>query len=131
MGFLIRTAIVVTIGIMLIPADPAELARTGKASEVSTLGTLVFMKTAWDDARGFCDRNAEACTTAGQFGDLFQAKARTGAKWIYGFLGPSSPTPASARPFPAVDATATGSLPPPRPVPRRKPADLQPHFAAS
>ena len=122
MGFLTRTVLVGGLAVMLIPADPAEVARSGKARELTLIGTLGFLKTAYDDVAGFCARNATACETGGQLVDTFEAKARTGAKWAYGFFAPT-PDPAAKAPAQAVDITATGSLgAPAHPVPRPKPA---------
>lgn len=136
MGFLIRTAILGAIGIMLIPADPDEVARSGAAERLTALGTLGFVQATVADARGFCTRNPDACETGGQLVDTFEAKARTGAKWAYGFFsedGSSLPV-ASARetastpaPTPqrrvttAPELVATGSLADPPPAPRPKP----------
>jgi hypothetical protein len=129
MGFFIRTGIVAAIGIMLIPADPDEIARSGEAAKASALSTLVFAKAAYDDASGFCGRNPDACTTGAALADSFGAKARTGAKWVYGYFSPdpiatgpghAPPTRATALP----DPIATGSLATRTevlPVPARKP----------
>lgn len=133
MGFLIRTAVLGAIGIMLIPADPDEVARSGAAERLTALGTLGFVQAAVADVRGFCTRNPDACETGGQLVDTFEAKARTGAKWAYGFFSDGSAlpvpvgretaaTPTPARPVPhATEVASTGSIGPPPPAPRPKP----------
>lgn len=146
MGLLIRTALLIGIGVMLIPADPAELEADGLATKADAFATLGFAKAAYDDAAAFCTRNPDACETGSAIAASFGAKARTGAKWVYGTLSPSAAIPAAsaapqpAPPHPVVatahpdgrrtgatqpmpDPIATGSVALPHlPVPRPKPA---------
>ncbi|MEJ1157978.1 DUF5330 domain-containing protein [Prosthecomicrobium sp. N25] len=148
MGFFIRAGLLVGIGILLIPADQDEIARSGDAQKATALSTLSFAKAALDDLRGFCGRNPDACETGSALADGFNAKARTAAKWVYTTLAPettrqaSAPAPAPAAPVPpagaapvptahaaiAGDPIATGTVkakPEPKeivvPVPKPKP----------
>lgn len=153
MGLIIRTALLVGIGVMLIPADPAELEADGLARKADAFATLGFAKAAYDDASGFCQRNPDACETGSALAASFGAKARTGAKWVYGWLSPAAPAaapavspvstpdrrlvptqtihagpshagPSHAGPGLAADPLATGSVPRPPAPPVPKPKPL-------
>jgi hypothetical protein len=90
MGFLIRIALFLGLIILFIPADEAETKKLGSDQSVSLFDTFGFATTAYSDALGFCDRNRQACATGGVFVALFEAKARTGAHWVLGYLEPTA-----------------------------------------
>lgn len=131
MGSLTKAAFLISLGILWVPADPAELQRTTGGREPTFFGTLGFAQTAYSDARGFCGRNPEACITGVALLGTFEAKARTGARMLYGWVGP---TDASKPVAPLADSIATGSLgttpgPAPSasvPLPKRKPEAGEP-----
>lgn len=95
MGFLIRIALLIGIIILFIPADEAEMKKQAGGQSVSLFDTIGFATAAYSDASGFCTRNPQACSTGGVFLDTFEAKARTGARWLYAWLEPSKAAPAA------------------------------------
>jgi hypothetical protein len=111
MGFLIKIALFLGIVIIFIPADEAETKKLGGQS-ISLFDTVGFASAAYSDASGFCQRNPQACTTGGGFVATFEAKARTGARWVYAFLDPASKTtaPEGAPTDAAALPVSTGSL---------------------
>ena len=126
MGFLIRIALFLGLVILFIPADEAETKKLANGQSVSWFDTLGFASAAYSDARGFCDRNPQACSTGGVLVATFEAKARTGARWVYSYLSPSAAHPSpedkadpnapAAQPMPPL---ATGSV-------RARQAPIQP-----
>ena len=118
MGFLIRVMIFVGLVILFIPADEAETQKLVHGRAVSTLEAIGFASAVYDDARGFCGRNKEACDIGSVAAATFGAKARTGARWIYGYFEPGTaarPTaahaaPADGQPMPPPLSEATGSI---------------------
>lgn len=89
MGFLIRIALLLGLVILFIPADEAETKKLTGGQSVSLFDTIGFATSAYSDATGFCSRNPQACSTGGVLVDTFEAKARTGARWIYAWLDPA------------------------------------------
>jgi Family of unknown function (DUF5330) len=108
MGFLIRTAFWLTIVILLIPADETETRKLADGRSITAFEAIGFATAAYQDARGFCQRNTDACDTGQIVLATFEAKARTGARWVYGFMDPagSKSTPAANTPVAAPSATA-------------------------
>lgn len=93
MGFLIRIALLIGIIILFIPADEAEMKKQAGGQSVSLFDTIGFATAAYSDASGFCARNPQACSTGSVFVDTFEAKARTGARWLYAWLEPAKTAP--------------------------------------
>jgi hypothetical protein len=129
MSFLIKLALLVTVVVFCIPADPADLARSGSAPRtVGVFDAYGLAQAVVSDAGGFCGRNPAACDTGAALGDVFTAKARTATRWVQNYLAPADhPTEAAAAPAPAsvpaanaLPHEATGSVagaavpPPPR-----------------
>lgn len=150
MSFLIKLGLLVTVVVFCIPADPAELARSGSAPRtVGVFDAYGLAQAVYSDAGGFCARNPAACDTGAALGDVFAAKARTATRWVQDYLAPSEktaekstdkapaaaalpPSAAGAHPAPAAAVPAalphdaTGSvagLKPPQPP--RKPATIR------
>lgn len=118
MGFLIRIALLIGIVILFIPADEAEMKKQAGGQSVSLFDTIGFATAAYSDASGFCTRNPQACSTGGVFVDTFEAKARTGARWLYAWLEPNK----AAAPAPQAEPTAEAQPSPQAPsVPLRGP----------
>jgi hypothetical protein len=113
MGFLIRIALFLGLVILFIPADEAETKKLANGQSLSLFDTLGFASAAYSDVRGFCERNPQACSTGGILVATFEAKARTGARWVYSYLEPSAaqtkaePNAPAAQP---VQPLATGSV---------------------
>ncbi len=108
MGFLIRIALFLGLVILFIPAAEAETRKLGPGQSMSLFDTFSFATAAYADVGGFCGRNPQAYATGSIFVSTFEAKARTGARWVYAYLDPS----ASHAP-PAADAIAPANPPVP------------------
>jgi len=111
MGFLIRIMLFLGIVILFIPADEAETKKLGSNQSLSLFDTFGFATAASSDAAGFCDRNHPACATGGTFVGLFEAKARTGAHWVLGYLEPRQTPDAKTPDAKTPDATTSGQQP--------------------
>lgn len=153
MSFLIKLGLLVTVVVFCIPADPAELARSGSAPRtVGVFDAYGLAQAVYSDAGGFCARNPAACDTGAALGDVFAAKARTATRWVQDYLAPTPaektaeksmdklPATAAAAPAgpvsPASAAVAPAPLPAPHdatgsvaglkpPQPPRKPAAIR------
>lgn len=102
MSFLIKVALLVTVVIFCIPADPDELARSGEARRtIGVFDAYGLAQATYDDVSGFCGRNPAACDTGGAVMDTFAAKARTGLRYVQAYIAPA-PKPATAQNPPAV-----------------------------
>lgn len=116
MGFLIRIAFFLGLVILFIPADEAETKKLANGQSISLFDTFGFATAAYSDVQGFCGRNPQACSTGGVLVSTFEAKARTGARWVYAWLEPSaSHAPAADKTAPAEQnaqpiPVATGSI---------------------
>lgn len=104
MFFLLRVAFWLSIVVVLLPAGPKT---DPNAPQVSTFEAIVAAQAAWNDARGFCAREPQACSVGSQAFHVFGQKAQNGAKMLYEFLS------AKAVPDPANPDMPTGSTPRP------------------
>lgn len=111
MGFLIRIAVVLGIVILFIPADEAETKKLSQDGSFSIFDTFELASSAYSDAGSFCDRNARACATGHVLVSVFEAKARTGARWLYSYLDPAKGSIAGNTPN-----QAENTVVPPAPV---------------
>jgi hypothetical protein len=94
MSFLIKMALLVTVVVLFIPADPEELAVSGSAPRsIGVFDAYGLAAAAYSDISGFCDRNPAACVTGAAVGDVFRAKARTALKSVQSWLAPKPATP--------------------------------------
>ncbi len=107
--FLIRAAFWLTLVIAFIPVNPEDLEEGQRA--VSTGETMVAAQALLADLASFCERNEDACVTGKELFAQFGAKAKTGARGFYEYLGeeaqgetPAAPAEGSA------DQTNTGSV---------------------
>jgi len=104
MGFLIRVAFCLMIVILFIPADETETRKLADGRSISTFEAFGLAAAIYQDARGFCGRNPDACETGQIALATFGAKARTGARWIYSLFDPAPaaavPETPSAQPMP-------------------------------
>lgn len=101
MFFLLRVAFWLCIVVVLLPSGPKT---NPNAPEVSTFEAIGAAQAALKDARGFCEREPEACAVGSQALQVFGQKAQNGAKMLYEFL--------SSKPDPKHDEP-TGSTPRP------------------
>jgi hypothetical protein len=86
MFFLLRVAFWLSIVVMLLPAGPKT---DPHAAEVSTFEALGAAQAAWNDARGFCERQPGACVVGSQALQVFGQKAQNGARMLYEWLASS------------------------------------------
>lgn len=104
MFFLLRVAFWLSIVVVLLPAGPKT---DPNAPQVGTFEAIAAAQAAWNDARGFCAREPQACTVGSQALHVFGQKAQNGAKMLYEFLS------ANAAPEPVAVDVPTGSTPRP------------------
>ncbi len=128
MFFLLRAAFWLSLVVLLIPADPSETARPGAARSVSTFEAIGAAQSTFEDLRGFCSRNPNACETGKTALDGFGAKARTGARWVYEQLDGrerdttgSTPSEAAAAPTNPAAAPAHAAATPAHGAPAASP----------
>lgn len=114
MSFLIKLALLITVVVFCIPADPSELARSGSAPRtVGVFDAYGLAQAVYSDAGGFCARNPAACDTGAALGDVFTAKARTATRWVQDYLAPADKTPAEAAAAPPAVTAPAAALPAP------------------
>lgn len=121
MFFLLRAAFWLSLVVLLIPADPTEAPRRGEARSVSTFEAIGAAQSTFEDLRGFCSRNPNACETGKTALDGFGAKARTGARWVYEQLDgrerdTTGSTPATTAVAPTAVQTAPAAVAPSTPA---------------
>ncbi|MDR3372917.1 MAG: DUF5330 domain-containing protein [Ancalomicrobiaceae bacterium] len=90
MGFLFKVAFWLSLVILLIPADESETRKLADGRSVGIFETFGLAQSAYEDAKGFCGRNPDACATGEVAASTFGAKARTGARWVYSWFDPSA-----------------------------------------
>jgi hypothetical protein len=103
MFFLVRVAFWLSIVVLLLPAGPKT---DPNGPEVSTFEAIGAAQAALKDARGFCQREPEACAIGSQALQVFGQKAQNGARMLYEMLS-SNPAENIAKDGP------TGSTPRP------------------
>ncbi len=103
MYFLFKTAFWLSLVILLVPADPETKAQSDEP-DISSLQAIGAAQQAYVDMTMFCKRNPQTCETGGAALDIFEAKARTGARMVYDYLGPNDQTADSAQKKPSETA---------------------------
>lgn len=88
MFFLLRVAFWLSIVVMLLPSGPKT---SPNAPEMSTFEAIGAAQAALNDARGFCNREPQACSVGAQALQVFGQKAQNGAKMLYEFLSSKAP----------------------------------------
>ncbi|WP_321341848.1 DUF5330 domain-containing protein [Breoghania sp.] len=88
MFFILRTAFWLSLVILLIPADASTVDED--QTHISTFQAIGAAQETYSDMIRFCERNRTACETGSAALEIFSAKARTGARMIYEYLGPDS-----------------------------------------
>jgi len=129
MFFLLRVAFWLGVVCVLLPSGGSQPAAQIDATQAVTLASAAV-----SDARGFCDRQPEACKVGGKVVAALGHKAEAGARTLFQFITAklSDQSTSTTGSVPAV-TTARG----PRVVPAvteangtLKPADLQPAWHA-
>lgn len=130
MFFLLRMGFWLTVVCVLLPSGGAKTPDTN----IDAVQAVSLASAAMSDARGFCDRQPDACVVGGKVATAIGHKAEAGARTIYEFistkLNEKSPPPetvakaetsaAAVKVMPVANA-AKGTL---------TPADLQPAWHA-
>ncbi|MFG1297468.1 DUF5330 domain-containing protein [Xanthobacter variabilis] len=98
MFFLLRMAFWIALVLLLLPLGLKGT--TGQ--DVSVFDAFGAVQAVVADARGFCDRQPEACAVGGQMASHLVEKAQAGAQWLSETLGSHDPhapgTPPAATP---------------------------------
>jgi uncharacterized protein DUF5330 len=84
MFFLLRMAFWLGLVLVLLPAGTAS--RGPAANDVGAANAISAASAAVSDLRGFCSRQADACTVGSHVAAALGQKARAGAKMLYGAL---------------------------------------------
>lgn len=86
MFFLLRVAFWLGLVLLLLP-----LGLSGTTGQnVSVFDAFGAAQAVLADARGFCERQPQACAVGGQMATHLTEKAQAGAKWLYQALGSAS-----------------------------------------
>jgi hypothetical protein len=106
MGIL-RTLLLVGAGLALLPSPPP-----GPSGEpaINGPGSFAYLAAAAEtvaDMRSFCQRNPNACATAGVVAGMVEGKAKYSAKLVYEWANDTKQKPALAQ---------TAEIQPPKPV---------------
>ncbi len=88
MFFLLRVAFWLSIVVVLLPSGPKT---DPNAPSVGTFEAIGAAQAAIKDARGFCEREPDACAVGSQALQVFGQKAQHGAKMLYEFLSSGTP----------------------------------------
>jgi Family of unknown function (DUF5330) len=121
MFFLLRMGFWLTVVCVLLPSSGAK---TSPDANIDAVQAVSFASAAMSDARGFCDRQPDACVVGGKVATAIGHKAEAGARTIYEFistkLNDKSPTTetvatrndttASAKVVPVSAAGAVGPM---------------------
>lgn len=127
MFFLLRMAFWLGVVCVLLPGGTSQPDAQIDATQAVTLASAAV-----SDARGFCDRQPEACRVGGKVVAAIGHKAEAGARTLFNFITARlSDQPASGSASPVT----TASVPRVMPVATEgngtlKPADLQPAWHA-
>ena len=103
MFFLLRMGFLLAIVLALLPLG----LKGENGRDVSVFEAIGLVQAVIADARGFCDRQPQACDVGGQMVVHFKEKAQVGAKWLYETVGEAR------APEPAQDLAKSGGAPAP------------------
>ena len=130
MFFLLRMGFWLTVVCVLLPSNGSKT--TSPDAQIDAVQAVSLASAAMSDARGFCERQPDACVVGGKVATAIGHKAEAGARTIYEFItaklndkSPASDMTASIVP---VSSTGTPRLAMPRGT--LTPADLQPAWHA-
>ncbi len=84
MFFLLRMAFWLSVVLILLPSGSAP--RAPSTSDVGASAAISAASATVQDLRGFCTRQAEACTVGSQVAVAIGYRAQAGAKMLYDFL---------------------------------------------
>ena len=92
--FLIRTTLLVGLGVLVLPTDEASQARVYSGAKTAMTWTMTI-----------CDRNAETCVQGRQAWAVFLKKAEFGAKMAFDLISERNTQSAAAPQLPPQTAT--------------------------
>ncbi|MFG1403562.1 DUF5330 domain-containing protein [Xanthobacter sediminis] len=102
MFFLLRMAFWISLVLLLLPLG----LKGTSGQDVSVFDAFGAAQALVADARGFCDRQPEACAVGGQMVTHLAEKAQAGAKWISDTLAAHEGAPVPAAEAPAASGQA-------------------------
>jgi hypothetical protein len=134
MFFLLRMGFWLTVVCVLLPGSGTKT--TSPDAQIDATQAVSLASAAVSDARGFCDRQRDACIVGGKVATAIGHKAEAGARTIYEFINAklnekpqAAETTAKAEtPAKVVPVSATGTIGAPKGT--LTPADLQPAWHA-
>ncbi len=133
MFFLLRMGFWLTVVCVLLPSGGAK--SPSMDAQIDATQAVSLASAAVSDARGFCDRQPEACVVGGKVATAIGHKAEAGARTIYEFINaklnekaPSTETAAATAKV--VPVSSTGAIGHGVPKGTLTPADLQPAWHA-
>ncbi len=131
MFFLLRMGFWLTVVCVLLPSGGAKTPSVD--AQIDATQAVSLASAAVSDARGFCDRQPDACVVGGKVATAIGHKAEAGARTIYEFINaklndkaPSTDTAAAN----VVPVSATSVIGHGVPKGNLTPADLQPAWHA-
>ncbi len=83
MFFLLRMAFWLGVVCVLLPSGTKS---TSPDAKIDTKQAMTLASAAVSDARGFCDRQPDACVAGGKVAVAIGHKAEAGARTLYGFI---------------------------------------------
>jgi hypothetical protein len=83
MFFLLRMAFWLAVVCVLIPSGSKP---TSPDAQIDAVSAVTLASAAVSDARGFCERQPDACVTGGKVAVALGHKAEAGARTIYDFI---------------------------------------------
>lgn len=110
MFFLLRMSFWLALVVLLLPLG----LRGENGHDVSVFDAFGAFQAVVADARGFCDRQPQACAVGGQMVSHLMEKAQVGAKWLYEAVGePADPKnrPPAALAQPGRSGLDTSAMP--------------------
>jgi len=108
MFFLLRMAFWLGVVCVLLPSGTKS---TSPDVQIEAKEAVTLASAAVSDARGFCDRQPDACVTGGKVAVALGHKAEAGARTIYEFISKlrEKPAPGEKPGKPATEGTLTSS----------------------
>ncbi len=123
MFFLLRMAFWLSVVCVLLPSGTKS---TSPDANIDAKQAVTLASAAVSDARGFCDRQPDACVVGGKVAVALGHKAEAGARTIYDFITTKlseKSAPAKRRPPKSITVSAPGQG-------TLTPADMQPAWHA-
>jgi hypothetical protein len=130
MFFLLRMGFWLTVVCVLLPGSGAKT--TSPDAQIDATQAVSLASAAVSDARGFCDRQPDACVVGSKVATAIGHKAEAGARTIYEFINAklNEKSPATDSTAKVVAVSATGTIGQGAPKGTLTPADLQPAWHA-